>query len=202
MPEEDSRRDHEAGADYALSLKGNQETAHDEEKSYLDDAVSRWKKEPEAVPEMGFAETVKKDHGRIETQRFWQSCDVAWFADLGEWKRLRSFGVAESVRDVGGGTTERRYYLLSLGKAVWIFALASRRHWGVENNVHWLLDVTFKEDQSRARAGYAAENLSTLRRLSLNALKRETSKRSMRQKVKDAGWSNAFLLSVLGIDPS
>ena len=77
-----------------------------------------------------------------------------------------------------------------------------RNHWGVENNVHWHLDVTFREDQSRARTGYAAENLATLRRLALNALKREKRKRSMRQKVKYAGWDNVFLLGVLGIDPA
>ena len=192
-----------AGADYALSLKGNQETVHDEVKSYLDDAVRRWKDAPDSVPELGFAETVEKDHGRIETRRFWQSCNVGWFADRDKWKGLGSFGVVESVRDIGGRvTTERRYYLLSLKKNIWMFARASRTHWGVENNVHWLLDVTFKEDQSRARAGYAAENLATMRRLALNALKKEKSKRSMRQKVKNSGWSNAYLLSVLCIDPS
>lgn len=73
------------------------------------------------------------------------------------------------------------------------FAKASRQHWGVENNVHWLLDVVFKEDQSRSREGFAAQNLAALRRLALNVLKHDRSKCSMRLKVKKAGWNNDFL---------
>jgi len=193
----------DAEADYVLALKGNQETVHDEVRSYLDDAISRWMQNPASVPELGFYETVEKDHGRIETRRFWQSDNVGWFADRDRWKGLGSFGAVESVRDINGTvTTERRYYLLSLPRNVCMFARAARLHWGVENNVHWLLDVTFKEDQSRAREGHSAQNLATLRRLALNAIKREKSKHSMRLKVKKAGWSNDFLLALLGIDPA
>lgn len=193
----------DADADYALALKGNQETVHDEVKGYLDDAITRWEKAPASVPELAYCETVEKDHGRIETRRFWQSDKVDWFADRDQWAKLGSFGVVESIRDIQGVVTnERRYYLLSLSHDVRLFAKASRRHWGVENSLHWILDVVFKEDQSRAREGYAAQNLATLRRLALNALKRETSKHSMRLKVKRAGWSNDYLLSVLGINPA
>lgn len=193
----------DADADYALALKGNQETVHDEVKSYLDDAITRWAKAPAAVPELDYCETVEKDHGRIETRRFWQSDQVDWFADRDQWEKLGSFGVVESIRDIQGAvTTERRYYLLSLPRDVRLFAKAARRHWGVENSLHWILDVVFKEDQSRAREGYAAQNLATLRRLALNALRRETSKRSLRLKVKRAGWNNDYLLSVLGINPA
>ena len=193
----------DADADYALALKGNQETVHDEVKSYLDDAITRWAKAPASVPELDYCETMEKDHGRTETRRFWQSDKVDWFADRDQWEKLRSFGVVESVRDIRGAvTTEHRYYLLSLAHDVRAFARATRLHWGVENSLHWILDVVFKEDQSRAREGYAAQNLATLRRLALNALKRETSKRSLRLKVKRAGWNNDYLLSVLGIDPA
>lgn len=193
----------DADADYALSLKGNQETVHDEVKSYLDDAVARWEKAPASVPELDYCETVEKDHGRIETRRFWQSDQMDWFADRGQWEKLRTFGVVESIRDIQGiVTTERRYYLLSLPRDAKLFAKASRRHWGVENSLHWILDVVFKEDQSRARSGFAAQNLATLRRLAINALKREPSKRSTRLKVKRAGWNNDYLLAVLGINPA
>lgn len=193
----------EAGADYALALKGNHETIHDEVKGCMDDLVDRWSQDPTQTPGLGFYQTVEKDHGRIETRRFWQTCDVAWFADRNKWEGLRSFGAVESIREAGGVvSTERRYYLLSLGPDVATFARASRQHWGVENNVHWILDVTFKEDQSRARERHAAQNLATLRRLALNALRREPSKRSLRLKVKRAGWNNDYLLKVLGIDPS
>jgi len=193
----------DADADYALSLKGNQETVHDEVKSYLDDALARWAKAPASVPELDYYETVEKDHGRIETRRFWQSDQTEWFADRGQWEKLRSFGVVESIRDIKGSvTTDRRYYLTSLSRDAKRFARASRRHWGVENSLHWVLDVVFKEDQSRARAGFAAQNLASLRRLAINALKREPSKRSMRLKVKQAGWNNDYLRAVLGINPA
>ena len=79
---------------------------------------------------------------------------------------------------------------------------AVRGHWGIENKLHWVMDVVFGEDQSRARAGYAAQNLATLRRLALNLLKREKKKRSVRGKQLDAGWDNAYLLKVLGGDPT
>jgi predicted transposase YbfD/YdcC len=193
----------EAGADYVLALKGNHELVHDEVKRFLDDQIGRWAQDPRSVPGLAFHETVEKDHGRIETRRFWQSCDAGWFADRGKWEGLRSFGAVESVRDVGGAVSvERRYHLLSLGPDVRAYAKASRQHWGVENNVHWCLDVAFKEDQSRAREGHAAQNLATLRRLALNALKREPGKRSLRLKIKKAGWDNDYLLKVLGIDPA
>jgi len=193
----------DADADYALALKGNQETVHDEVKSYLDEAIRQWEKCPASAPELDFCETTEKDHGRIETRRFWQSDHVGWFADRDQWEGLKSFGAVESVRNLDGVvTTERRYYLLSLSRDVQTFAKASRQHWGVENRVHWLLDVVFKEDQSRSRAGYAAQNLATLRRLALNALKREKSKYSMRLKVKRCGWNNDYLFAVLGIDPA
>lgn len=192
----------EADADYVLALKGNHETVHAEVRAYLDDAICRWQKNPD-TREIDFLETTEKDHGRIEIRRFWQSDKVAWFADLDQWEGLKSFGAVESIRDIGGVvTTERRYYLLSLTRNVRTFAKANRQHWGIENSVHWTLDVTFKEDDSRARVGHAAHNLATLRRLALNALKRETSKASMRIKVKKAGWSNEYLLAVLGINPA
>jgi predicted transposase YbfD/YdcC len=100
----------------------------------------------------------------------------------------------------GQTTTERRYYLSSLPLDVATFARAVRSHWGVENKVHWIMDVCFREDQSRARTGYAAENLATLRRLALNLLKREqTKKRGIKGKQLNAGWDHAYLLRLLGI---
>jgi len=193
----------DADADYVLALKGNQETVHDEVKRYMDDAVDQWTKAPASVPALDYYETVEKDHGRIETRRFWQSDRVDWFADRGQWEKLGGFGLVESTREIQGvATTERRYYLLSIPRNARQFAKASRGHWGVENSLHWVLDVVFKEDQCRAREGYAAQNLATLRRLALNALKREPGKRSMRLRVKRAGWDNNYLRSVLGINPA
>jgi len=109
--------------------------------------------------------------------------------------------MVESIREVNDQiSTERRYYLASLNSDVETFARAVRSHWGVENKVHWIMDVCFREDQSRARAGYAAENLATLRRLALNLLKREnTKKRGIKGKQLNAGWDQAYLLRLLEI---
>jgi len=199
----------EADADYVLALKGNQETVHEEVKSYLDDAIARQAhlSPPKAttgfVTELDYSETIEKDHGRIEIRRYWHSDRLNWFADRGKWEKLTSVGVVESVREVDGETKiERRYYLSSLARGVKCFAAAVRGHWGVENQLHWVLDVCFGEDQSRARTGYAAENLATLRRLALNILRRETTKkRGIKGKQKSAGWDHAYLLRLLGLEP-
>lgn len=174
-----------------MALKGNQETVHQEVKSFLDAALLEQQtprlagaKLPTAAATLAIVETVEKDHGRLETRRYFQSDQLNWFDGRPKWEGLKSVGMVESTREVDGKTTvERRYYLSSLPLGAETFARAVRSHWGVENKVRWVMNVCFREDQSRARAGYAAENLATLRRLALNLLKREkTKKRGMRGK--------------------
>jgi predicted transposase YbfD/YdcC len=198
----------EADADYVLALKGNQETVHDEVKTFLDETLAEKQarrlpgaKLSPAAATLAAVETVEKDHGRLETRRYYQSDRLEWFADLEKWEGLQSVGLVESIREIGGKrTVERRYYLSSLPLDVQLFARAVRGHWGVENKVHWMMDVCFREDQSRARSGYAAENLATLRRLALNLLKREkTKKRGIKGKQLNASWNHAYLLQLLGI---
>lgn len=198
----------EADADYVFSLKGNQETVHQEVRSFLDACITdsrakRLSKADKLKLDRHFqhCELVDGDHGRIETRRYYQSDDLAWFADRNKWEGLRSVGVVESVREVEGeATTERRYYLSSLPLDVPTMARAVRGHWGIENKIHWVLDVSFREDDSRARSGYAAENLATLRRLALNMLKKErTKKRGIKGKQLNAGWDHAYLLRLLGV---
>lgn len=198
----------EADADYVLALKGNQETVHQEVKDFLDLAIQELEtprpkgaKLSKAAMLLATFQTVEKDHGRLETRRYYQSNQIDWFADRSQWEGLKSVGLVESVREVNGETTvERRYYLCSLEQDVERFARAVRGHWGVENKVHWLMDVCFGEDQSRARAGFAAENLATLRRLALNLLKRETTKkRGIKGKQLNASWDHSYLLRLLAI---
>ncbi|MFO1477168.1 MAG: ISAs1 family transposase [Verrucomicrobiota bacterium] len=187
----------EADADYVLALKGNQGQTHQEVKSYLDDAISRQAKE------LAYAEVVDKGHGRLEVRRYWQSGRLDWFEDREAWEGLQSVGVVEAVREIGGQrTVERRYYLSSLSLDVNRFARAIRSHWSIENQLHWVLDVNFNEDQSRARSGYASENLATLRRWALNLIKTDTQKkkRSLKGRMKAAGWDNRYLLHLLGLD--
>jgi predicted transposase YbfD/YdcC len=191
-----AREIREADAEYVLALKGNHGTAHREIQSYLDEAILR------QDAQLHFHEQVDKGHGRLEIRRCWQSEQIAWFADRALWEGLRSVAVIEAVREINGrASTERRYYLSSLPADAARLNQVVRSHWEVENQLHWVLDVVFNEDQSRARTKNAAENLATLRRWSLNLLKadRLKAKSSLKGRRKAAGWDNSYLLHLLGI---
>lgn len=197
----------EADADYVLALKGNHETAHEEIQTFLDAALAetRAAKPPGAKLSAGAAtlaawETVDKGHGRVEMRRYYQSAELDWFADRAAWEGLTTVGMVEAHREVRGQrTVERRYYLSSLPLAVETFARAVREHWGVENQLHWVLDVQLNEDQNRARGGHAAENLGLLRRLVLNQLRRDTRcQTGIKGKQLNASWDHAYLQSLLG----
>jgi predicted transposase YbfD/YdcC len=196
------------GGDYILAVKDNQKTLHEEIKLLFSEAI------PANFEHMGYDkhETVEKGHGRIETRRVWVTRDVDWLRQRGQWKGLGGAICVEAVREVldpAGGpskiTVQRRYYITSLdhrdrGKDAAYFARLIRDHWGIENKLHWCLDVAFAEDDCRVRMGHAAENLSRLRRIGLNLLKQEkTTKRGFAGKRLLAGWSNDYLLKVLGV---
>jgi len=183
----------EADADYVLALKGNQGTAYAEVKAFLDEACQR--NEPHLV----FHQITDKEHGRLEVRRYWQTEQIDWFADRDAWDGLRSVGVVEARRTIQGKeTVERRYYLSSLKAEAAHFARAVRGHWGVENGLHWVLDVVFGEDQSRARSGFAAENLAATRRLAINLLRRDqTCKRSLKGKLLRAAIAPDYLKRIL-----
>lgn len=198
----------EADADYVMALKGNHETVHAEVKTFLDATVTEAAaarpagvKPSVAAATLETLATVEKDHGRHETRRYYQSAALAWFSDREKWDGLKTVGLVEATREVRGKVTvERRYYLSSLPLGVAVFAKAVRGHWSVENSLHWVLDVQMSEDNSRARSGYAAENLATLRRLALNLLKQEkTKKRGIHGKQLNASWDHAYLLRLLGV---
>lgn len=157
------------GAEYVLALKRNHSRVHEEVKLFMDELSE---KEPAQVV------TVEKGHGRLEERRYWQSEDIDWFEDRGQWSGLKSFGMVESYRETakGKGKRERRYYISSLGEEPKVFAYAVREHWGIENKVHWCLDVIFGEDQSRARTRNAAKNLGTMRNMALNIVRSDKSK--------------------------
>jgi len=185
----------EADADYVLALKGNQGTAHGEITAYLDDAVAR------RDPALAALTTVDKGHGRLETRRYWQSEAIGWFADRAEWPGLRSVGLVEATREIGGKVSvERRYYLSSLPRDIALFAKAVRGHWAVENQCHWVLDVVFREDQCRARSGHAIANLGILRRLALNLLRKDKSlDRGIHRKQLHAAINPLYLRHLLKI---
>lgn len=185
----------EAKADYVLALKGNQCTLHEDVKAFLEAAEANAFKDVEH----DFLKTSKKDHGRMETRRYWVTEDITWLSSFAQWPSLRSIGMVESVRVLKGQTTlERRFYISSLGANAETFARAVRGHWSIENSLHWSLDVSFGEDQCRVRMGHAAENFAILRHLALNILKADTTRKAgIKSKQKIAGWDHAYLLSLL-----
>ena len=184
------------GGDYVLAVKDNQPTLHKQVTGLMDEGIResfRW------MHHDGCVET-NADHGRIETRRVWSTPDVQWLKGTGEWPGLRSLAVVESTREVQGQTSrERRYYISSLdGKDAQVTAAAIRGHWGIENQLHWSLDVSFREDDCRIRKGHGAENFSRLRRIALNLLKNEKSvKIGIKTKRLKAGWNHDYLLRIL-----
>ena len=157
-----------AKAHYLLPLKDNQPTMHAEVLMFMEDLVASGAKG------LTFSRHVDKGHGRVEVRRVWHSSDVAWFADRAEWKDLAGFVMVETVRTANGveGKPERRCFITSLEADAKAFRKLVRRHWGVENRLHWVLDVVFMEDLCRARTGHAPENCSTLRKIALMLLRR------------------------------
>lgn len=194
----------EKEADYVLALKGNHATVHEEIKEFFADAVppcATQCADTAQKDKMDFYQTTDAGHGRNEIRRYWQSTDIDWFEDKHLWKNLRSIGMVESRRKVKGKTSiERRYYLSSLPLNAQRFGKAVREHWGVENPLHWSLDVVFREDDSRARTKNAAQNVASLRRIALNLIKKDrTIKGPQKSKRLAAALDTDFLKHLLGI---
>jgi predicted transposase YbfD/YdcC len=189
----------DAEGHYVLAVKDNQPTLHARVRALLDEAIlDRF----DGMSHGACADTCG-GHGRVETRRAWVTDEVRWLgADLlAAWPGLAAVAAVECTRAVAGGATsvERRYFICSLPGADAAAVLAAvRGHWAVENKLHWQLDVSFREDECRVRVGHAAENLSRLRRIALNLLKRDTSvKAGIAGKRLKAGWDEHYLLKVL-----
>lgn len=179
----------EQGADYVLALKGNQGSLHDD--------VHRFLADPQR-PADATHRTVDGDHGRIETRTSMVCTDIGWLRERHAWPGLAAIGQVVRVREVGAKiSTVTAYYLLSTALSAERFGEVARAHWGVENGLHWVLDVTMNEDQARNRKDKGPENIALLRRLALNLAKLEGSKGSIKGKLKRAGWNDAFLTKLL-----
>lgn len=179
----------ERGGDYVLALKGNQGTLHDDVRTFLDD--------PARPAEIAHT-AVDGEHGRIETRTSLVSADIAWLQDQHTWPGLAAIGKIVRTREAGTEiSTETAYYVLSTVLSAERFGYVARTHWGVENGLHWVLDVTMNEDLARSHKDHGPQNLALLRRLALTLAKLEGSKGSMKGKLKRAGWDNAFLTRLL-----
>lgn len=185
-------------ADYVLSLKGNQGLLHEEVAEYF-----AWAERTNFKDlEYDYCATLEKDHGRIEGRRCWVTQDIDWFTEKAEWAGLGSFIMVEAEREVVGkaASVERRYFISSLGADAQQALRAVRCHWQVENSLHWVLDVAFREDACRTRTAHAPENLATLRHIAVNLLKQERScKLGIKSKRLKAGWDESYMLKVLNI---
>jgi predicted transposase YbfD/YdcC len=183
-------------ADYVLAVKGNQghlssairdlfDIAHEENFNHMSHQ---------------FTEEIDKGHGRVELRRYLLTEDLSSIKDLTDkWVGLTSVGMVESERHIGNKvTTERRYFISSLKKEDNLFAKAVRRHWSVENELHWVLDVSFREDNSRIRRGNSAENMATTRHITLNMLRDEkTCKKGIKAKRFKAALDTDYAEKVL-----
>jgi predicted transposase YbfD/YdcC len=184
------------GADYILSLKGNQGNIYQDVEQLFE-----WSRKTQFndIPHE-FYQTLDSDHGRIEIRRHWLLEEVEHLIDAQLWSGLQRVGLVESERRLAGQqpTIEQRYYLVSLDGDVERFAQSVRTHWGIENQVHWVLDVAFNEDASRVRKDHAPENLALIRHVALNLLRQDTcAKGGIKAKRLKAGWDNVYLSRIL-----
>ena len=186
-------------ADYLLALKKNQGTLYDD----VDHLFTYAQAENFDQPDMDYAQQVGKAHGRVENRQCWVVAAPEWLAYLRrqhDWPQLRTIIKIEARRstDDKRRKVDKRYYISSLRPDATRILAATRAHWGIENKVHWVLDIAFREDESRLRMGNGQENMAALRRWALNLIRQETSvKKSIKTKRLKAGWDNDYLLKVL-----
>ena len=184
------------GADYVLALKANQTSLYEDVVLYFKEYMN----EPASRNETHYAKTCDKGHGRIETRECFTCEDIDWLEGRERWAGLNGIGVIRSKVEKGGITTESLNYFIYSCSGLTARQLmdAKRQHWGIENGLHWVLDMQFREDESRARKDNSAENLNVLRHMAYNVLKSDTSvKGSFSDKQYKCVLSTDYLDSVL-----
>ena len=182
-------------ADYVLGLKGNQGTLHEDVALLFDEQQGGL-----AGHQVTVHQTCEKDHGRLETRRVVATEQIAWLQDSHDWPGLRSIAKVESRRELLAEAKveeETRYYLSSLPGDAQQIGQAVRSHWGVENGLHWVMDMVFRDDECRIRSQNAPANFTTIKHVASNLLRRGKGKNSMRASRHVAAWNEDFLYSLL-----
>ena len=181
-------------ADYILALKGNQGSLKDDVKLFVDEQKAVGFKDAKISRDT----TVDGDHGRIETREVTVIHDVGWLQERHDWPGLKSVVVVESAREVAGKIDcEMRLYITSLVLLAPQIGPMIRNHWTIENSLHWVLDMVFRDDECRVRTDNAPANLATLRRMAYNVMRTANTKDSMRLRRKVAAWDDDFLVSLI-----
>ena len=185
----------QGGGDYALQVKGNQPSL----KEGIEEAFAVADEGDATKTKARRRTTREKSRGRLETRHYTiMPLPESMLSFAKKWSKLISIGrVVREVEHHGKQTSETSYYICSFDAKVGVFSESVRSHWGIENGLHWVMDVVFGEDRSRIRKGHAAENMSFLRRFAITLLKRDTSKSSLKQKRKEAAWDTSFLEKLL-----
>ena len=181
-----------AQADYVLRLKGNQTTLHDDVRLYFETATQT----PRFYPSTSNS-TKEKSHGRIEKRYYTLSEDIGWLSQKSEWAGLKSIGMVRSVVETNGKTTEETRFFISSLTDISLFSKAVRGHWGIENSLHWCLDVVFREDLCRTRKDNSAENFAVIRHMAVNILKKYPANMSLARKRRKCGYDPDFMADVL-----
>jgi predicted transposase YbfD/YdcC len=181
-------------ADYVLALKGNQSSLREDVELFVTEQKTR-----------GFADTtisqdttIDGDHGRIETRTTTVIHDVGWLQARHAWPGLKAVVMVESSREVSGKIeTETRFYITSLVMLAHLLGPVVRSHWAIENSLHWVLDMVFRDDECRVRTEHAPANFTTIKHMAHNLLRRAPGKNSLRSRRKAAGWDDEFLASLI-----
>jgi predicted transposase YbfD/YdcC len=186
------------GAQYILALKGNQGSLRDDVELFFTEQAARGFADAVA----GRHETVEKSHGRIETRVTTACGDIAWLKERHDWPGLRSIVMVETVREIGihpGAKVERerRFYIASAAADAKALGLAIRGHWSIENGLHWVMDMVFRDDECRIRKHNAPANFTTIKHMASNLLRRAPGKDSLRVKRHIAAWDDDFLASLI-----
>ena len=181
-------------ADYIIALKGNQGTLLEDVEVFVGEQKANGFKDT-AISRHG---TVDADHGRIETRNYTVIHDVAWLQERHKWPGLQGVVVVDSQREIDGKTQrETRLYITSLVLLANIVGPMVRDHWAVENSLHWVMDMMFRDDECRIRTEHAPANFTTLRHMAQNLYRKSPAKDSNRLKRKTAAWDDDYLASLI-----
>ncbi len=184
----------EKKADYVLALKGNQGALRDDVEVFAAEQKAKGFKDTKVTRH----ETVDGDHGRIETRTYTAVHDVDWLKERHDWPGLEGVVMVESAREIGDKIErETRFYITSLAWLACQLGPVIRSHWAIENSLHWVMDMVFRDDECRVRTDHAPANFTTLKHIAHNLVRKAPGKDSLRLRRKTAAWDDDFLASLL-----